>query len=155
MQFAGRAACPERDEDDAGFTGCPEGIDIFNPVLGKNADAIPWDKRAEIGPDPRALQGPPIEFRISELPARGNVDQRDRVGTKTGALSENVAGDHEFSPGCRETDCAVAGARDGSGASICKMTCVNCWGRSSCGAWPQRSMTVSVQCGSCDCSFFA
>ena len=91
VQFVSRAACPERDEDDAGFAGCPEGIDIFNPVLGKNADAIPWNERAEIRPDPRALQGPPIEFRISELPARGNVDQCDRVGAKTGALSENVA----------------------------------------------------------------
>jgi hypothetical protein len=94
LQFVSRAARAERDENDAGFTRCPKGIDIFNPVLGKDADAISRDERAEIRPDPRALQGPPIEFRISELQARGNVDQRDRVRTKTGALSENVAGNH-------------------------------------------------------------
>ena len=91
----------------------------------------PGSERAKIGPYPRALQGPPIEFRISELPARGNVDQGDRVGAKTGALSKNVAGDHEFSPDCLETDCAVADARDESDARICSKTCVNSRGRSS------------------------
>jgi hypothetical protein len=54
MQFAGRAACPQRDEDDAGFTGGPEGIYVFHTVLGKNTDTIPWDERAEIGPYPCA-----------------------------------------------------------------------------------------------------
>ena len=131
VQLVSRAARPERDEDDAGFTRCPKGIDIFNPVFGKDADAIPRDERAAIGPDPRALQGPPIEFCISELQARGNVDQGDRVGAKTGALSENVAGDHEFSPDRLETGCAVADARDESDARICSKTCVNSRGRSS------------------------
>src|ERR1019366_2954071 len=125
------AACPQRDEDDAGFAGCPESVDIFHTVLGKNADTIPWNERAEIRPDSRALQGPPIEFRISELPARGNVDQCDRVRAKTGTLSENVASDHEFSPDCLETDCVLADTRDGSGARIGNKTRVNCWGRSN------------------------
>jgi hypothetical protein len=41
LQLVSRAACPERDEDYAGFTRCPKGIDILNPVLGKDADTIP------------------------------------------------------------------------------------------------------------------
>src|SRR5208337_197003 len=131
VQFAGCAARPERDEDNAGFTGGAEGFDIFNPVFRKDADAISWNKRAEIGPDPRALQGPPIEFRISELPARGNVDQCYGVGAKTGAFSENVGSDHECSPDCLETDCAVKDARVESDARICSKACVNSWGRSN------------------------
>ena len=62
VQLVSRAACSERNEDDTRLTRCPKGIDIFNPVLGKDADAIPWAQRAEIRPDPRTLQGPPIEF---------------------------------------------------------------------------------------------
>ena len=59
-QLASCAACAERDEDDAGFARCPKGIDIFNPIFGKEADTIPRNKRAEVRPDPRAPQGPPI-----------------------------------------------------------------------------------------------
>jgi hypothetical protein len=60
LQFVSRAAGAERDKNNTGLTRCPKGIDIFNPVLGKDADAISWDERAEIRPNARALQGPPI-----------------------------------------------------------------------------------------------
>jgi hypothetical protein len=60
VQFVSRAACPERDEDDARLTRCPESIDIFNSIFGKDADAISWDERTKIRPDARALQCPAI-----------------------------------------------------------------------------------------------
>ena len=44
VQLASRAACAERDENDPRLTRCPKGIDIFNPVLGKNADTITRDE---------------------------------------------------------------------------------------------------------------
>jgi hypothetical protein len=44
VQFVSRAACPERDQDDAGLARCPKGVDILNPVFGEDADAIPWDE---------------------------------------------------------------------------------------------------------------
>jgi hypothetical protein len=131
VQLMSRAACSERDENDARLTRRPKGIDILDTVLGENADAIAWLQRTEIRPDPRALQGPPIQFPISELPARGNVNQRDRVGTKPSALSEDVAGNHELSTGCLEIDCAAADPRGESDPSICSMILVNSRGRSN------------------------
>src|SRR5208282_774247 len=98
LQFVSCATRSKRNENNAGLACRPKGIDVLNPVFREDADAISWNESADIGPHPRALQGPSIEFGVSDLPARGNVDQSDSVGTKTGALSENVAGNHEFSP---------------------------------------------------------
>ena len=40
LQLVCRAARPERDENDTGLASRPEGINIFQPVLGEDADAI-------------------------------------------------------------------------------------------------------------------
>jgi hypothetical protein len=94
LQLVGRAACPERDEDDAGFARRPERINILNPVLGQDTEAVPWGQSAEVGPDPRALQRPSVQFGVGKLPARRNVDQRNRVGTETGTVSQNISSHH-------------------------------------------------------------
>jgi hypothetical protein len=67
VQLVSGAARSERHQDDTGFARRPKGIDVFNPIFGKDADAIPGAQRAEIGPDSRTLQGPPIEFTIGEM----------------------------------------------------------------------------------------
>ena len=94
-QLARREAGAERHQDHPRLGRGEEGVDVLDPVVGEDGEAVAL-AGAQSAPDPGEADGPGVELAVGEALARGDVDQRGPVRREARPFAEEIAGDQHL-----------------------------------------------------------
>jgi hypothetical protein len=84
----------EGHQDHAGLGRGEVGVDVLDPVVGQQGEAVSFFDPQDLAPDAGDAHGASVEVAVGEPLARGDVDQGGPVRGEAGALAQEVARDH-------------------------------------------------------------